>query len=75
MVDKGLWVSYGSIPLHLWASRLGSLERLDRLVLDLDPKGAPFTDVVKVARALHRILNDLELPSHRRRPGRPGFTS
>ncbi len=73
MADKGLWVSYGSIPLHLWASRLGSLERLDRLVLDLDPKGAPFTDVVKVARALHRILDDLELPSHPKTSGATGL--
>src|SRR5439155_16036805 len=36
----------GTIPLHLWASRVGWLERPDWLVLDLDPKGAPFTDVV-----------------------------
>jgi bifunctional non-homologous end joining protein LigD len=63
----------GAIPLHLWASRLGSLERPDWLVLDLDPKGAPFTDVVKVARALHRILDDLELPSYPKTSGATGL--
>jgi bifunctional non-homologous end joining protein LigD len=63
----------GTIPLHLWASRLGSLERPDWLVLDLDPKGAPFTDVVKVARALHRILDDLELPSYPKTSGATGL--
>jgi bifunctional non-homologous end joining protein LigD len=62
-----------SIPLHLWASRLGTLERPDWLVLDLDPKGAPFTDVVKVARALHRILDDLELPSYPKTSGATGL--
>jgi bifunctional non-homologous end joining protein LigD len=63
----------GTIPLHLWASRLGSLERPDWLVLDLDPKGAPFTDVVKVARALHRILDDLELPGYPKTSGATGL--
>jgi bifunctional non-homologous end joining protein LigD len=63
----------GAIPLHLWASRLGALERPDWLVLDLDPKGAPFTDVVKVARALHRILDDLELPSYPKTSGATGL--
>ena len=63
----------GTIPLHLWASRLGSLERPDWLVLDLDPKGAPFTDVVKVARALHRILDDLELLSYPKTSGATGL--
>jgi DNA ligase D-like protein (predicted polymerase) len=63
----------GAIPLHLWASRLGSLERPDWLVLDLDPKGAPFTDVVKVARAVHRILDDLDLPSYPKTSGATGL--
>ncbi len=63
----------GAIPLHLWASRLTSVERPDWLVLDLDPKGAPFTDVVKVAQALHRILDDLELPSYPKTSGATGL--
>jgi bifunctional non-homologous end joining protein LigD len=63
----------GTIPLHLWASRLGSLERPDWLVLDLDPKGAPFTDVVTVALALRGILERLELPSYPKTSGATGL--
>jgi bifunctional non-homologous end joining protein LigD len=66
-------VNLGTIPLHLWASRLAALDRPDWLVLDLDPKGAPFTDVVKVARALHRILNELALPSYVKTSGATGL--
>ena len=63
----------GTIPLHLWASRIGALERPDWLVLDLDPKGAPFTDVVKVALALRDILERLELPSYPKTSGATGL--
>jgi len=63
----------GTIPLHLWASRIGSLERPDWLVLDLDPKGAPFTDVVKVALALRTILERLQLPSYPKTSGATGL--
>ncbi len=66
-------VNLGAIPLHLWGSRVGSLERPDWLILDLDPKGAPFTDVVKVARALHRILEALRLPSYVKTSGATGL--
>jgi bifunctional non-homologous end joining protein LigD len=66
-------VNLGTIPLHLWSSRLASLDHPDWLVLDLDPKGAPFTDVVKVARALHRILNELDLPSYVKTSGATGL--
>ncbi|HBH02926.1 MAG TPA: DNA ligase D [Candidatus Rokubacteria bacterium] len=62
-----------TIPLHLWSSRLPSLERPDWLVLDLDPKGAPFGDVVRVARALHGILDGLELPSYVKTSGATGL--
>jgi bifunctional non-homologous end joining protein LigD len=57
----------------MWSARSGSLERPDWLVLDLDPKGAPFAHVVEVARALHRILAELELPSHPKTSGATGL--
>ena len=66
-------VNLGTIPLHLWSSRLTSLDNPDWLVLDLDPKGAPFTDVIKVAQALHRILDELALPSYVKTSGATGL--
>jgi bifunctional non-homologous end joining protein LigD len=62
-----------ALLIHVWASRVPSLERPDWLVLDLDPKGAPFTDVVAVALALRRILDDLELPSYVKTSGATGL--
>jgi bifunctional non-homologous end joining protein LigD len=63
----------GTIPLHPWASRVGSLDRPDWCVLDLDPKGAPFADVVAVARTLRSILDGLELPSYVKTSGATGL--
>src|SRR5713101_7836017 len=63
----------GTIPLHMWGSRIGSLDRPDWLVLDLDPKGAPFTDVVRVARALRGLLEELELESYVKTSGATGL--
>jgi bifunctional non-homologous end joining protein LigD len=66
-------VNLGTIPLHLWSSRLGSLDRPDWLILDLDPKGAPFADVVRVARELHGILDELALPNYVKTSGATGL--
>jgi bifunctional non-homologous end joining protein LigD len=63
----------GTIPIHMWSARSGSLERPDWLVLDLDPKGAPFAHVVQVARSLHGILEELELPSYPKTSGASGL--
>ena len=66
-------INMGTIPLHLWSSRIDSLERPDWLVLDLDPKGAPFAHVIKVARALHEILTQLRLDSFIKTSGASGL--
>lgn len=63
----------GTVPLHLWSSRLGSIDQPDWLILDLDQKGAPFSDVVKVARALHKILGELGVPSYAKTSGATGL--
>ena len=55
-------INLGSIPLHLWASRAPTLERPDWCVLDLDPKGAPFAQVVEVALAARALCRRIELP-------------
>src|SRR5207245_7025675 len=60
-------------PPHIWGRSLGSPHHPHWLVLDLDPKGAPFTDVVKVALALQRILDALALPSYVKTSGQTGL--
>jgi bifunctional non-homologous end joining protein LigD len=63
----------GSIPLHIWASRVGSLELPDWCVIDLDPKEAPFSDVVRVAQLLHRICDEAGLTNYVKTTGKTGL--
>jgi bifunctional non-homologous end joining protein LigD len=72
--DGLAWIAnLGTIPLHVWASRAGALERPDWCVVDLDPKEAPFEHVVRLARALHALCDDLGLPSYPKTTGQKGL--
>ncbi len=62
-----------SIPLHIWASRLTTIDQPDWCILDLDPKEAPFTSVVKVAREIRRMCDDMDLPSYVKTSGKTGL--
>jgi len=66
-------INLGTIPLHVWASRVGSLERPDWCILDLDPKGAPLADVVTVARAVRELCRTIELPCFIKTSGSSGL--
>jgi bifunctional non-homologous end joining protein LigD len=63
----------GSIPLHIWGSRVGSLELPDWCVIDLDPKEAPFSDVIRTAQVLHRICETAALPNYVKTTGKTGL--
>ncbi|MDP9200327.1 MAG: DNA ligase D, partial [Gemmatimonadota bacterium] len=63
----------GSIPLHIWASRDGSLEQPDWCVIDLDPKEAPFSDVIRTAIVLHRVCESVGLPNYVKTTGKTGL--
>jgi bifunctional non-homologous end joining protein LigD len=66
-------VNLGSIPLHIWSSRAPTLERPDWCVLDLDPKGAPFEQVVEVALAARKLCERIELPLFVKTSGSSGL--
>lgn len=69
-----LWfANAGSIPLHLWASRVGSLDRPDWCILDLDPKDAPFAHVIDVACRLKELCDDIGLPCFVKTSGSSGL--
>jgi len=63
----------GAIPLHVWGSRVTTLERPDWCILDLDPKGAPFSDVVRTALVVKELLDEIELPSFVKTTGKSGL--
>ncbi len=62
-----------TIPLHVWASRIAALDRPDWCVLDLDPKGAPLTQVVEVALAVRALCLEIGLPSYVKTTGSSGL--
>ncbi len=66
-------INLGTIPLHVWGSRIDTLERPDWCILDLDPKEAPFEHVVQIARATKALCDDLELPSFIKTSGSTGL--
>ena len=66
-------INLGSIPLHVWSSRIKTLQRPDWCILDLDPKGAPFGNVVKVALAARRLCQELDLPAYLKTSGSTGL--
>ena len=66
-------VNLGTIPLHVWCSRVADLARPDWCILDLDPKGAPFADVIEVARTIRRVCDSIELETYVKTSGSTGL--
>ena len=62
-----------SIPLHIWQSRVADISRPDFCVLDLDPKDAPFADVVRIALFLRELCAEIGLPSFVKTSGSTGL--
>ncbi len=61
--------SMGALPLHIPAGRVGSLDRADWAVVDFDPKGASFADVVALAQGLRALCEEVGLPSFAKTSG------
>ena len=73
-LDSLLYViNLGTIPLHIWSSRIETLSQPDWCILDLDPKDAPFTDVVEIANKLHEICEEIGLPAFAKTSGSSGI--
>lgn len=62
-----------SIPLHIWSSRVADISRPDFCVLDLDPKDAPLTDVVRIALFLKELCDEIGLPAFVKTSGSTGL--
>jgi bifunctional non-homologous end joining protein LigD len=73
-VETLLYVAnLAAIPLHIYAGRAGAADRADWSVIDLDPKGAPFAWVARLAGALHELCEEIGLPSFCKTSGQAGL--
>jgi len=66
-------INSGSIDLHPWLSRKGSLDSPDWAVLDLDPKEATFESVIKIARSMGKLLRGLGVEPYLKTSGSSGL--
>jgi len=66
-------INMGTIPIHVWSSRIAALAAPDWCILDLDPKEAPFADVVRIARTIHDLCDEIGLPCFPKTSGSSGI--
>ncbi|MFL5401610.1 MAG: DNA ligase D [Gemmatimonadales bacterium] len=66
-------INLGTVPLHIWGSRTTRIDRPDWCILDLDPKDAPFTDVIRVAQTTHALCEEIGLPNLIKTSGSSGL--
>src|SRR5438876_4272832 len=66
-------VNLGTIEQHPWHSTLKHLDKPDYLMLDLDPKQAPWKNVLKVALVCKEVFDELGLPAFPKTSGSSGI--
>jgi bifunctional non-homologous end joining protein LigD len=67
------FVNLGTIEQHPWHSTVKHLDRPDYLMLDLDPKEAPWKNVLDVAMVCKEVLHELGLPAFPKTSGSSGI--
>jgi bifunctional non-homologous end joining protein LigD len=67
------FVNLGTIEQHPWHSTVKHLDQPDYLMLDLDPKEAPWNNVLKVALVCKEVLDEIGLPAFPKTSGSSGI--
>lgn len=77
VIDSALALRYvanlAAIELHIRSGTLAEPDRPSWLVIDLDPKEAPFAWVIDAARSLLGICDDIGLPAYLKTTGSTGL--
>ncbi|HEU4914823.1 MAG TPA: DNA ligase D [Candidatus Saccharimonadales bacterium] len=66
-------VQLGSIEINPWNSRINHLDKPDWIVIDLDPEGIGFEQVIEVARTVKEVCDEWGIPSHPKTSGKTGL--
>src|SRR3989449_4758093 len=67
------FVNLGTIEQHPWHSTIKHLDQPDYLMLDLDPKAAPWKNVLDVALVCKEVFDELGLPAFPKTSGSSGI--
>jgi DNA ligase D len=67
------FANLGTIEQHPWHSTLKHLDKPDYLMLDLDPKQAPWKNVLDVAKICKEVLDEVGLPAFPKTSGSSGI--
>ncbi|HET6747295.1 MAG TPA: DNA ligase D [Candidatus Saccharimonadales bacterium] len=66
-------VQLGSIEVNPWNSRTQHLDKPDWLVIDLDPEGVTFKDVITVARTVKEVCDEWKVDAYPKTSGKTGI--
>src|SRR5437660_3799003 len=67
------FVNQGNIEQHPWHSTIKHLDKPDYVMLDLDPKQAPWKNVLEVALVCKEVFDELGLPVFPKTSGSSGI--
>ena len=67
------FVNQGNIEQHPWHSTIKHLDKPDYFMLDLDPKQAPWENVLRVALVCKEVFDELGLPAFPKTSGSSGI--
>lgn len=65
--------SLGCIEMNPWSSRVQQPDNPDWCIMDLDPDGNPFNQVIETALVIKEILDDIKVPSYCKTSGSTGL--
>lgn len=66
-------VQLGTIEINPWNSRVQHLDNPDWIVVDLDPEGRTFKEVITVAREVKKVCDAWGVPSYPKTSGKTGI--
>jgi len=66
-------VQLGCVEINPWNSRVGHLDKPDWLVIDLDPDGNKFEEVMRVAHTTREVCEEWGIPTYPKTSGKTGM--
>lgn len=66
-------VQLGCVEINPWSSRVNRLDKPDWLIIDLDPEGVSFREVVETALVVKQVCDDWQIPCLPKTSGKTGI--